>query len=135
MKKKILLGVILLNAMLIANNPQLNEDNNRSKTENNQTKKLVINLDEEQEDAEERGVVEDIIKGIIPLGHNDEVTFLGKDVLIATPIKVYINDIYQEAIKVIDGIFTIKASKLKDGDKVTIKNKKGNIVVEKKVEK
>jgi len=135
MKKKILLGVILLNAMLIANNPQLNEDNNRSKTENNQTKKLVINLDEEQEDAEERGVVEDIIKGIIPLGHNDEVTFLGKDVLIATPIKVYINDIYQEAIKVIDGIFTIKSSKLKDGDKVTIKNKKGNIVVEKKVEK
>jgi hypothetical protein len=135
MKKEILLGVILLNAMLIANNPQLNEDNNRSKTENNQTKKLVINLDEEQEDAEERGVVEDIIKGIIPLGHNDEVTFLGKDVLIATPIKVYINDIYQEAIKVIDGVFTIKASKLKDGDKVTIKNKKGNIVVEKRVEK
>jgi len=135
MKKEILLGVILLNAMLIANNPQLNEDNNRSKTENNQTEKLVINLDEEQEDAEERGVVEDIIKGIIPLGHNDEVTFLGKDVLIATPIKVYINDIYQEAIKVIDGVFTIKASKLKDGDKVTIKNKKGNIVVEKRVEK
>jgi hypothetical protein len=131
MRKEIVLAITLLGTIAMANT----NDNNDSTIENNQTKRLVIDLDKEQIDVEERGTVEDIIKGIIPLGHNDEVTFLGKDVLIATPIKVYINDIYQQAIKVIDGVFTIKLSKLKDGDKVTIKNKKGNILVEKRVVK
>jgi len=132
MKKEIVIGLILLNINLMATDIKIT-DNNLSKEESNVSKKsVIINLDEEGDD---RGIG-DIIKGIIPLGHNDEVTFWGKDVvLISSNIKVYINDVYQEAIEVIDGVFTIKASKLNDGDRVTIKSGNGNTLVEKRVEK
>ena len=132
MKKEIVIGLILLNINLMATDIKIT-DNNLSKEESNISKKrVIINLDEEGDD---RGIG-DIIKGIIPLGHNDEVTFWGKDVvLISSNIKVYINDVYQEAIEVIDGVFTIKASKLNNGDRVTIKSGNGNTLVEKRVEK
>jgi hypothetical protein len=136
MKKEILIGLILLNVNVMATDIKVN-DNNSSKEElNNSKKKVIIDLDEEDAKNEERGGIDDIIRGIIPLGHNDEVTFWGKDVvLISSNIKVYINDIYQDAIEVIDGVFTIKSSQLNDGDTVTVKNKNGNTLVEKKVSK
>ena len=136
MKKEILIGLILLNMNLMATDIKVN-DNNSSKEESNTSKKrVIIDLDEEDAENEDRGAVDDIIRGIIPLGHNDEVTFWGKDVvLISSNIKVYINDVYQEAIEVIDGVFTIKASKLNNGDTITVKNKNGNTIVEKKVNK
>ena len=132
MKKEIVIGLILLNINLMATDIKIT-DNNLSKEESNISKKrVIINLDEEGDD---RGIG-DIIKGIIPLGHNDEVTFWGKDVvLISSNIKVYINDVYQEAIEVIDGVFTIKASNLNNGDRVTIKSGNGNTIVDKRVKK
>jgi len=136
MKKEILIGLILLNVNLMAMDIKVNENNSSTVESNISKKRVIIDLDEEDAENEDRGAVDDIIRGIIPLGHNDEVTFWGKDVvLISSNIKVYINDVYQEAIEVIDGIFTIKASKLNDGDRVTIKSGNGNTLVEKKVNK
>ena len=136
MKKEILIGLILLNVNLMATDIKVNDNNSSNEESNKSKKRVIIDLDEEDAENEDRGTVDDIIRGIIPLGHNDEVTFWGKDVvLISSNIKVYINNVYQDAIKVIDGVFTIKASKLNDGDTVTVKNKNGNTIVEKKVEK
>ena len=120
----------------MATDIKINENNSSTVELNISKKTVIIDLDEEDAENEDRGAVDDIIRGIIPLGHNDEVTFWGKDVvLISSNIKVYINDVYQEAIEVIDGVFTIKASKLNDGDTISVKNKNGNTLVEKKVNK
>ena len=136
MKTEILIGLILLNVNLMAMDIKVNENNSSTVESNTSKKRVIIDLDEEDAENEDRGAVDDIIRGIIPLGHNDEVTFWGKDVvLISSNIKVYINDVYQEAIEVIDGVFTIKASKLNDGDMVTIKSGNGNTLVEKRVKK
>ena len=136
MKTEILIGLILLNVNLMATDIKINENNSSTVELNISKKTVIIDLDEEDAENEDRGAVDDIIRGIIPLGHNDEVTFWGKDVvLISSNIKVYINDVYQEAIEVIDGVFTIKASKLNDGDMVTIKSGNGNTLVEKKIKK
>ena len=133
MKKYLLLIIIALNLNVMATETTQASENNISKEE--KTKTYIIDLDKERKEADERGIVEDIIKGIIPLGHNDEVTFFGKKVLISRGIKVYINDVYQESIKVIKRTFTLKTADLKVGDKVTVKTKKGTPLVEKKVVK
>ena len=118
MKKYLLLTIIVFNLDAMATEITSSNENNSSKEE---TKTLKIDLDKERKEAKERGGFEDIIKGFIPLGHNDEVTFLGKKVLISRGIKVYINGIYKETIKVVNRMFTIKTSDLKVGDKITVK--------------
>ena len=133
MTKYLLLGLLTFNLNVMAKTTVESKENNVSKEE--KTKTYIIDLDKERKEADERGIVEDIIKGIIPLGHNDEVTFIGKKVLISRGIKVYINDVYQESIKVIKRTFTLKTADLKVGDKVTVKTKKGTPLVEKKVVK
>ena len=133
MTKYLLLGLLIFNLNVMAKTTVEAKENNNSKEE--KTKTYIIDLDKERKEAKERGTIEDLIRGIIPLGHNDEVTFLGKKVLISRGIKVYINDVYQESIKVIKRTFTLKTADLKVGDKVTVKTKKGTTLVEKKVVK
>ena len=67
--------------------------------------------------------------------YNDEVSFIGKELFVATPIKLYINGKLKETIKSIKGIFTIKGSEVNNGDTVTIKNRFGTKLVEKRVKK
>ena len=132
MKKILSIGMLTLTLNAMPTNTTLSNQDNSSKTEK---KRYVIDLDKELKEGKERGGISDIIKGIIPLGHNDEVTFLGKKVLISKGIKVYINDIYQETLKVIKRTLTIKTDNLSVGDVVTIKTKRDKVLVEKKVTK
>lgn len=127
MKKYLLIGLLLafnINVMAVETHV-LSEK---------KIKTLRIDLDKEQKENNERGVVSDIIKGVIPLGHNDEVTFFGKNVLISRGIKIYINGIYQKSIKVVNNMFTLQTSDLKVGDKVTVK-KRNTTLVDKEVVK
>jgi len=110
-------------------------DLNASNQETNVSKILTIDLEKEKKPSKERDGTFDIIKGIIPLGHNDEVTFIGKKVLILKPIKLYVNNILKKTIKSTKEILSIKTSELSVGDVVTIKNKKGTTLVRKKVVK
>lgn len=135
MKKILLLTLIAFNLNAVASEISSSSDNNTSKEETNQTKTLVIDLDKEKKDSKERDGAFDIIKGIIPLGHNDEVAFLGKKVLIAKPIKLYVNDVLKRTIRSVKEILSIQTSELAVGDTVTIKNRKGNTLMEKKVVK
>lgn len=116
----------------MASETKLSEESNTTKEE---SKKLEIDLDKEKKEAKKRGDAFDIIKGLIPLGHNDEVTFLGKKVLILKPIKLYVNGILKKTIKSTKEILNIKTSELTVGDIVVIKNGKGTKLVEKKVVK
>ena len=130
MKKQILLiSLLTFNLNLMAS------DLNASNQETNVSKILTIDLEEEKKPSKERDGTFDIIKGIIPLGHNDEVTFIGKKVLILKPIKLYVNNILKKTIKSTKEILSIKTSELSVGDVVTIKNKKGTTLVRKKVVK
>jgi len=110
-------------------------DLNASNQETNVSKILTIDLEKEKKPSKERDGTFDIIKGIIPLGHNDEVTFIGKKVLILKPIKLYVNNILKKTIKSTKEILSIKTSELSVGDVVTIKSKKGTTLVRKKVVK
>jgi hypothetical protein len=135
MKKYLLLGLMAFNLNAIGSEISPTSHNKISKEGNNKTKTLIIDLDKEKKDAKERGDAFDIIKGIIPLGHNDEVTFLGKKVLIARPVTLYVNDVLKKTIKNAKEILSIKTSELAVGDTVTIKNRKGTTLVEKKIVK
>ena len=132
MKKYLLLGLIAFNLNVMASETKLSDENNTTKEE---SQKFEIDLDKEKKEAKKRGDAFDVIKGLIPLGHNDEVTFLGKKVLILKPIKLYVNGVLKKTIKSTKEILNIKTSELTVGDIVVIKNGKGTKLVEKKVVK
>jgi len=143
MKKKLLVG-LCVSIFLVTGcsepqpkssvtNQQSRVDENKSRTQ--KPKKIIIDLDKEIKDNGLKGGVFDTIRGFIPMGHNDEVSFIGKELFVATPIKLYINGKLKETIKSIKGIFTIKGSEVNNGDTVTIKNRFGTKLVEKRVKK
>ena len=127
MKKIIIVGVmIVFNVNIVASEIKASEDKNGSKVEQNTTKKSkrhIIDLDKEIKDDGLKGGVIDTIKGFISLANNDEVSFVGKELFIATPIKLYINGKLNETAKFVKGVLTIKTSELAVGDTVTIKNR------------
>ena len=135
MKKYLLIGLITLSINVMATETVTREENNSSKTEQSNSKVLIIDLDKEAEENEQRGAIDDIIKGIIPLGHNDEVTFFGENVLLATPITITIVDKYNKIKKTLIDVFTIKTADLNVGDSIKIRNKRDVLLVEKKVTK
>jgi hypothetical protein len=107
----------------------------KNKSNNKEKKKIIIDLDKEIKKDGLKGGAFETIRGLIPMGHNDEVSFIGKELFIATPIKLYINDKLKATIKTFKGIFTIKGSEVENGDTITIKNRFGNKMVEKKIKK
>lgn len=106
------------------------EDNNNS---NHSKKTYIIDLDKEVKDDGLKGGVFETIHGFIYKGNNDEVSFIGKKLFIATPIKLYINGKINETTKLIKGVLTIKTSELAAGDTVVIKNRFGTKLVEQEV--
>lgn len=107
-------------------------ENNNSQAEK---KSYIIDLDKEIKNDGLKGGAFETLRGLIPLGNNDEVAFVGKKLFIATPIKLYINGKINKTVKFLKGILTIKSSELAVGDSVTIKNRFGVKLVEKKVVK
>ena len=54
------------------------------KNKNEKPKKTIIDLDKEIKDDGLKGGAFETIRGLIPMGHNDEVSFIGKKLFIAT---------------------------------------------------
>ena len=137
MKKKLLVvGVsIFLVTGCVNQEPKPNMTVKDRNISSQKSKRIIIDLDKEIKDDGLKGGVFDTIRGIIPMGHNDEVSFIGKELFVATPIRLYINGKLKATIKSIKGFFTIKGSEVNDGDTVTIKNRFGTKLVEKRVEK
>jgi len=130
MKKYILLGLIVLGASTIASDVKVVNENNSSEIDSNQTKepkqekkKVVIDLDKEKKESGLKGDDFKMICGFVKLGHNDEVSFKGKKLFLATPIQLFINGKLYATIRKPKDIFTLKTSILKVGDIITIKNR------------
>lgn len=132
MKKYIIVGVILLStANLFANT------NNNSYTTvivEDGKSVLVIDLDKAKEDGK-KGGGSSLLKGIISIGNNDEVKFIGENTLMARGITITITSNLNQLKKTLVGVFTIKASDLAEGDIIRIKNRRGKVKVEQKVKK
>lgn len=131
MKKYIIVGVILLStANLFANT------NNSYTTVIVEDGKnvLVIDLDKAKEDGK-KGGGSSLLKGIISIGNNDEVKFIGENTLMARGITITITSNLNQLKKTLEGVFTIKASDLAEGDIIRIKNRRGKVKVEQKVKK
>ena len=130
MKKYLIAGVILLStANLFANtNSYMTVIEERGK------KVLVVDLDKGKEDGK-KGGASSILKGIISIGHNDEVKFIGENTLMARGITVTITSKMNKLKKTLVDVFTIKTSELAVGDTIRIKNKRGKVKVEQKVVK
>jgi len=131
-KKYIIVGVILLStANLFANT------NNNSYTTvivEDGKSVLVIDLDKAKEDGK-KGGGSSLLKGIISIGNNDEVKFIGENTLMARGITITITSNLNQLKKTLVGVFTIKASDLAEGDIIRIKNRRGKVKVEQKVKK
>jgi len=131
-KKYIIVGVILLStANLFANT------NNNSYTTvivEDGKSVLVIDLDKAKEDGK-KGGGSSLLKGIISIGNNDEVKFIGENTLMARGITITITSNLNQLKKTLEGVFTIKASDLAEGDIIRIKNRRGKVKVEQKVKK
>jgi len=131
-KKYIIVGVILLStANLFANT------NNNSYTTvivEDGKSVLVIDLDKAKEDGK-KGGGSSLLKGIISIGNNDEVKFIGENTLMARGITITITSNLNQLKKTLEGVFTIKASDLAEGDIIRIKNRRDKVKVEQKVKK
>jgi len=140
MKKKLLVGLgisifLSTGCSNAESQPKSDIKKQENKSSKKEKKKILIDLDKEIKEDGLKGGVFETIRGIIPMGHNDEVSFIGKELFVATPIKLYINGKLKETVEIIKGIFTIKGSEINDGDTITIKNRFGTKLVEKRVKK
>lgn len=131
MKKYIVAGVILLSTVnLFANN----NNNYTTVIEEEGKKILVVDLDKAKEDGK-KGGTSTLLKGIISIGHNDEVKFIGENTLMARGITITITSKMNKLKKTLVDVFTIKTSDLEVGDTIRIKNRRGKVKVEQKVKK
>ena len=129
MKKYIVVGVILFSTNLFANT----DTNSYSTVIEEQGKRvLVVDLDKAREDGKKGA--SDILKGIISIGHNDEVKFVGENILTGKKITIIIKSKFNKIKKMLVNVFTIKTSELEVGDTIVIK-KRGKVRVEQKVQK
>ena len=132
MKKYLIAGVILLStANLFASS---NSNNYMTVIEERGKKILVVDLDKGNEDGK-KGGASTILKGIISIGHNDEVKFIGKNTLMARGITVTITNSVNKVKKTLAGIFSIKTSDLAVGDTITIRNRLDTVMVEQTIVK
>lgn len=101
-------------------------------TDTNQTsKQLTIDIDEELKLLDTTGLRDDCLKVIdepIYIGDNDEVSFKGDAMEKKSPLLIQIGE--REPIKYSGKNYTIKTMDLKNGDLITIKDKKGKVFVE-----
>jgi len=130
-KKEIIIGVMLLTTNIFANT-QVNSYT--TIVQERGKKVLVIDLDKAKEDGK-KGGASTLLKGIISIGHNDEVKFIGENSLMARPITITITSKMDKLKKTLVNIFTIKTSDLAVGDTIRIKNRRGKVKVEQKVKK
>ena len=130
MKKYIIAGVLLLSTT----NLFANSNNYTTVIEERGKKILVIDLDKAKEDGK-KGGASTILKGIISIGHNDEVKFIGENTLMARGITITITSKMNKLKKTLIDVFTIKTSDLAVGDTIRIKNRRGKVKVEQKVKK
>ena len=143
MKKQVLIGLTVFLVVGCSNNnitpsPIVKNVENRtvvSSSKKEEPKKILIDLDKEIKDDGLKGGVFETIRGLIPMGHNDEVSFSGKKLFIATDIKLYINGKWKATLKSAKGIFTIKGSEVNDGDKIVITNRFKKKLIEKEIVK
>jgi hypothetical protein len=127
-----MVGVILLStANLFANS---NNKSYISVIEERGKKVLVVDLDKAKEDGK-KGGGSTLLKGIISIGHNDEVKFIGENTLMARGVTITITTKMNKLKKTLVGIFTIKTSDLEVGDTIRIKNRRGKVKVEQKIVK
>jgi len=131
MKKYIVAGVLSMSINLFAN---INTNSYSSIIEERGKNVLVVDLDKAKEDGK-KGGASTILKGIISIGHNDEVKFIGENSLMARPITITITSKMNKLKKTLVDVFTIKTSDLAVGDTIRIKNKRGKVKVEQKVKK
>ena len=130
MKKYIIAGVLLLSTTHLF----ANSNNYTTVIEERGKKILVIDLDKAKEDGK-KGGASTILKGIISIGHNDEVQFIGENTLMARGITITITSKMNKLKKTLIDVFTIKTSDLAVGDTIRIKNRRGKVKVEQKVKK
>jgi hypothetical protein len=130
-KKYIIVGVILLTTNLFAN---VNKNSYTTVIAERGKKILVIDLDKAKEDGK-KGGASTLLKGIISIGHNDEVKFIGENTLMARGITITITSKMNKLKKTLVDVFTIKTSELAVGDTIRIKNKRGKVKVEQKIVK
>ena len=143
MKKQVLIGLTVFLVVGCSNNnitpsPIVKNVENRtvvSSSKKEEPKKILIDLDKEIKDDGLKGGVFETIRGLIPMGNNDEVSFSGEKLFIATNIKLYINGKLKATIKSAKGIFTIKGSEVNDGDKIVITNRFKKKLIEKEIVK
>ena len=137
MTKQVVLLLIMLNLTAC-----LNPSHTVKIAENNSSKTVIIDLDKESMDYSKGGLLQKdelIIQGVIFLGDNDEVSFKGDILAEKSPIQWSIsrkgsNQDNDEVKREINGnIFSIKTSELRVGDDVIIRDKNGNIFVNKRV--
>ena len=131
MKKEIIIGVMLLTTNIFANT-QVNSYT--TIVQERGKKVLVVDLDKAKEDGK-KGGDSTLLKGIISIGHNDEVKFIGENTLMARGITITITSKMNKLKKTLVDVFTIKTSELAVGDTIRIKNKRGKVKVEQKVVK
>ena len=93
--------------------------------------KITINIDEELKLLDITGLRDDSLKVIeepIYIGDNDEVSFKGDMMQKKSPLLIQIGE--RKPIKFSGNNYTVKTMELKNGDLITIKDKRGNVFVE-----
>lgn len=130
MRKQILIGLSVSIFLVMGCSNQVSQPTLDTKVEK---KRIVIDLDKEIKEDGLKGGTFETIRGSISLGNNDEVAFIGDELFIATPVSLYNNGNLQSSIKSAKGMFIIRTMELKKGDVITIKNRFGTTLVEKRV--
>lgn len=133
MKQNILLLAILLFFMACETqkniSPKIVENSiNSHKSIKNPNKTLTVDLDKKRTNQNRGDSNKEIIKGSILLGNNDEVSFKGNILREKAPITITYGDNDEVSLKGDD--FTIKASTLKDGMHIIIRDKNHTIFVD-----
>jgi len=135
MKRKLFIGLGISIFLLIGCSPQspkstLNNENNRT------IKRFLIDVDKEIKKSSLKGLILGSTKeDILSIGNNDEVSFVGKEVFLATPIYLLINGERKKIILSSEDELVVKGSRVTDGDTIVIKNRFGKQLIKRKVEK
>ena len=132
MLKNIFIFTILL-SLLACEHPRTMQPNTQDKikTERNKQivkKHLIINLDKKREESSRGGSTKELIKGSFFLGDNDEVSFKGNILREKAPITITYGD--NDEVSINGDDFNIKASELKDGMHIIIKDRNNRIFVD-----
>ena len=143
MKKQLFMGLVLLLVVGCSHNsvtpsPSVKNQENQavsSHSTNKKPKKILIDLDKEVKENGLKGGDFETIRGLILMGHNDEVSLKGEKLFMATPIRLYINGKLKATINSFEDMFKINGLEVNNGDVVVIKNRFNVELVNKRIVK